>query len=234
MTLTFKPIASSSSGNAYLVSDGKSKLLIECGINFRDIQVALDFKTSELEGALLTHEHSDHAKGLKDVLKAGIDVYTSQGTIDALDIKHHRLNPIEARKQLRIGTFTVLPFEVEHDVSEPYGFLIESSEGERLLFATDTYYIRYRFKGLNIIAVECNYSEEILKQNILDGVVPTVMKRRLEQSHFSLEDYKEFLKANDLSQVREIWLIHMSSKNSDEELFKKEIQRITGKPVYVA
>lgn len=234
MSLTFQPIASSSLGNSYIVDDGKTKLLIECGLKFRDIQIALDFQTSKIAGCLLSHEHDDHSHSVRDVLKAGISVYTSQGTQEALGFSHHRFHTIEARTQFRIGSFTILPFETEHDASEPLGFLIQSDNGERLLFATDTYFIRYRFNGLNIIAVECNYSEEILKQNIIDGIVPVAMKKRLMQSHFSFENYKEFLKANDLSNVKEIWLLHMSSRNSDAERFKKEIRELTGKPVYIA
>ena len=60
------------------------------------------------------------------------------------------------------------------------------------------------------------------------------MARRLTKSHFSLENLKSFLKANDLSQVREIYLIHLSDANSDEEKFKYEIAALTGKPVIVA
>ena len=234
MTLTFKPIASGSKGNAYLVSDGKTKILIECGLKFRDIQIALDFRLSDINACLISHEHDDHSLSVKDVLRSGINVYTSNGTIEALKIKHHRLKPIKAKKQFKIGTFTILPFEVEHDANEPLGFLLHSDNGERLLFATDTYFIRYRFNNLSIIAVECNFSEKILEQNILDGIVPVAMKKRLIQSHFSLENYKEFLKANDLSKVKEIWLLHISNRNSDEELFKREIQQLTGKPVYIA
>lgn len=234
MPLTFEPIASSSSGNAYVVSDGTTNLLLECGIKFKQIQIALDFQTSKIDACLLTHEHGDHSQSINDVLRAGINVHTSFGTAQALEIKHHRLKLIEARKAFKVGSFTILPFDVEHDAQEPYGFLIESVEGERLLFATDTYYIKYKFKRLNIIAVECNYSNDILKENILDGTVPVVMKQRLAHSHFNLENYKEFLKANDLSEVREIWLIHMSSANSDADQFKKEIREITGKPVYIA
>ena len=234
MTLTFKPIASSSLGNSYIVDDGKTKLLIECGLRFRDIQIALNFQTSQIEGCLLTHEHDDHSHSVRDVLKAGMHVYTSEGTQEALGIKHHRFKSIEARKQFRVGSFTILPFEIEHDATEPLGFLIESDAGERLLFATDTYFIRYRFERLNIKAVECNYSEEILKQNILDGIVPVAMKKRLMHSHFSFENYKKFLKANDLSHVKEIWMIHMSNRNSDAEQFKKEVRQLTGKPVYIA
>lgn len=232
--LTFKPISSSSSGNAYIVSDGETEILLECGVRFREIQQATGFKTSSLAGCLLTHEHKDHSLAIKEVLRSGINVYTSKGTADALGIQHHRIKTIESRKQFKLGTFTILPFDVEHDVSEPLGFLIQSKNGEKLLFATDTYYIRYRFKGINIIAVECNFSEKILDENIIRGEVPAVLKNRLLRSHFSFENYKEFLKANDLSSVREIWLIHMSDTNSDEELFKKEIRELTGKPVYVA
>lgn len=232
--IQFRPLASGSSGNAYHVSDGYTELIIECGIRFRDIQISLDFKTSRLAGCLVSHEHKDHTKGLKDVLRAGIDVYASQGTIDQEGIKHHRLKPIQAKKQFEIGTWKVLPFDVEHDVAEPLGFLLMNQEGEKLLFATDTYYVRYKFKGLTHIAVECNYSLDILEENIAAGIVPEIMKKRLLRSHFSLENVKEFLKANDLSKVQEIHLLHLSNNNSDEKLFKEEIQTFTGKPVYIA
>lgn len=232
--IKFTTLASGSSGNAYHISDGYTELLIECGINFRDIQKALNFKTSNLAGCLITHEHKDHTKGLKDVLRAGIDVYASQGTIDQERIKHHRLKPIQAKKQFEIGTWKVLPFDVEHDVAEPLGFLLMNQEGEKLLFATDTYYVRYKFKGLTHIAVECNYSLDILEENIAAGIVPEIMKKRLLRSHFSLENVKEFLKANDLSKVQEIHLLHLSDNNSNEKMFKEEVQTLTGKPVYIA
>lgn len=189
---------------------------------------------TDVEGCLVTHEHKDHCVALNNVLRSEIDCYMSEGTAKALGVKHHRLNTIQARKQFKLGTWTILPFEVEHDVSEPLGFLIQSEAGEKLLFATDTYYIRYRFKGLNIIAVECNYSKEILEENILNGRAPIVLRKRLEKSHFSLNNYLEFLKANDLTDVKEIWLLHMSSNNSDEKLFKSEVQKVAGKPVYIA
>ncbi len=75
---------------------------------------------------------------------------------------------------------------------------------------------------------------DILRANIEAGLVPVELKNRIIQSHFSLENVKKFLQANDLSQVREIWLIHLSDDNSDADRFKREIQELTGKPVYVA
>lgn len=232
--LTFKPIASSSLGNCYRVTDGDSTILLECGIRFKDIQHAFNFKITEIDGCLITHEHQDHSASIENLLKRGINCYMSKGTAQALNIQHHRIKIIQARKQFTLGNFTILPFEVEHDASEPLGFLIMDRTGDKLLFATDTYYIRYRFKGLSIIAVECNYSEEILKQNILDGHVPVIMRKRLSRSHFSLENYLDFLRANDLSNVREIWLLHLSNRNSNADLFKREVMKLTGKPVYIA
>lgn len=232
--IDIKTLASGSSGNAYHISDGHTELLIECGINFRDIQIALNFETSNIAGCLVSHEHKDHTKSLNDVLKAGIDVYASQGTIEQEGINHHRLKTIKAKKQFRVGTWTILPFDVQHDATEPLGFLLRSKNGGKLLFATDTYYVRYKFRGLTHIMVECNYSMDILEDNIESGIVHPAMKKRLIKSHFSLENVKEFLKANDLSRVKEIHLIHLSDSNSDAARFKREIQELTGKPVYIA
>lgn len=227
-------IGSSSKGNAYLINDGRSPILLECGVNFRQIQKATGFKTSNLAGCLITHEHKDHCGAIKDVLRAGIDCYMSPGTAEAIGIEHHRIKTVQNKQTFRLGSWTILPFDVQHDVSEPFGFLLANKNGDKLLFATDTYYIKYKFKGLTHIMVECNYSMDILNQNIDEGRVPNIMKRRLIKSHFSLENVKEFLKANDLSNIKEIYLLHLSDNNSDERLFKEEIQGLTGKPVYIA
>lgn len=226
-------LASSSKGNCYRITDGNTLLLLECGINYREIQKGFGFRMSEVAGCLITHEHGDHCKSIKDVLKAGIDVFTSQGTAEALGINHHRIRPVRAMEQFQLGTWTILPFDVQHDVSEPLGFLLVNQIGEKLLFATDTYYIKYRFQGLTHIMVECNYSMGLLNENIATGRVPKVMKDRLIKSHFSLENVKDFFNANDLNKVQEIWLLHLSDTNSDAKLFKEEIQKVTGKMVYV-
>lgn len=232
--IDIKTIASGSSGNAYLIDDGRSRLLLECGIRYKDIQIALNFDTKDIIGCLISHEHKDHTKGLKDVLRAGIDCYMSKGTAEAEGIEHHRVKVIENKKQFRIGSWRVKPFDVEHDAAEPFGFLLQSDSGGKLLFATDTYYVKYRFSGLTHIMIECNFSIEILDSNIAAGYVQPFLKRRLLQSHFSLENVIEFLKANDLSNLQEVHLLHLSSGNSDEIEFKRKVQEVTGKPVYIA
>lgn len=231
--IEIKTISTGSKGNAYIVTDGITPLLLECGITYRDIQRAFDFKMSQVSGCLVSHEHGDHVKSIKDILKAGIDVYMSAGTKEAIGIEHHRIQTVQSKKQFRVSTWTILPFDVQHDVSEPYGFLLANQQGEKLLFATDTYYIKYRFTGLTHLMVECNYDVGILDENITSGRVPAVMKKRLMKSHFSLDNVKEFLRANDLSKVQEIWLLHLSDNNSDEAMFKQEIAELTGKLIFV-
>lgn len=232
--IKIRTLASGSSGNAYHIDDGHTQLLLECGIRFKDIQIALDFKTSNLAGCLVTHEHKDHCGGIKETLKSGINCYMSNGTADEIGIEHHRIKRVQAKQQFQIGTWTILPFDVQHDVSQPYGFLLQNIDGDKLLFATDTYYIKYRFKGLTHLMIECNYSMEILNENISNSRVHKGMKQRLIQSHFSLENVKEFLKANDLSKVQEIHLLHLSDTNSNESEFKRSIAALTGKLVYIA
>jgi phosphoribosyl 1,2-cyclic phosphodiesterase len=189
--------------------------------------------SARLRLALYLTSTFDHSKAVKEIMHAGIDCYISAGTVEALGLSGHRLNIIKAKQQFRIGTWTALPFDTQHDAAEPLGFLLANQAGDKLLYATDTYYIRYKFHGLTHIMVECNYSLDILKRNVDAGAVPKELKSRILKSHFSLENVKRFLQANDLSKVQEIWLLHLSDNNSNAERFKREIQELTGKMVFI-
>lgn len=230
----FQVIASGSSGNCYRISDGRSTLLLEAGIRFKEIREALAFRISGLAGCLVTHEHGDHAKAVKDMIRAGVDCYMSQGTADALGVSdHHRIRLIKERKRFSIGTWQVIPFTTIHDAEEPLGFFMSSGD-VRFFFATDTMYIPHRFTDMTHIAVECNYDPELLKANVKAGVVDRKVRLSTIEGHMSLETCKGFLRTNDLSQVRQIWLLHLSNDNSDATRFKQEVQAITGKEVYIA
>jgi phosphoribosyl 1,2-cyclic phosphodiesterase len=227
--MDIKIIASGSSGNCYRVSDGVTSVLLDCGIPFKQIQKALNFELSSIDGVLVTHCHQDHVKSARELARIGIDVYTSKGTLTACTLDGGRFKAIESMDTFNVGTFTVMVFDVEHDVPEPLGFLLKSNvTGEKLLYFTDTYYLKYTFKGLNYIMGECNYSIKTLNEDLN----PTLRDRILE-SHMSLEHFVGFLQANDLSELKEIYLLHLSNDNSDEDLFKKTVQKITGIEVYV-
>lgn len=240
MPIQVKCLASGSGGNSYAVDDGESTLLLEAGIPAKKITGGYLDLLPRAAGACITHGHQDHAKYAGALASAGVDLYMTSGTFREITDKYgpvdrpYRVHIIRAGEQFSLASWIVLPFQTEHDAAEPVGYLLYSRAAqEKLFFATDTYYIPNTFRGLNVIMVECNYSMELLKESIREGRVDESMKHRLLQSHFSLENAKDFLRANDMSTVRRIYLIHVSKNNGDPALFKREIQRLAGKPVTV-
>ena len=232
--MEFQAVASSSKGNSYCVRQKASLLLLEAGVEVSRIQMATGFSVSAAMGCLISHRHLDHAKSAKNIMNMGVDVYVSQETAAALELTGHRLHIIKPLEQFNVGDWKVLPFETEHDCEGSLGFLIADQKGEKLLFATDSYYLKYKFTGLHIIAIECNYEAGILAENVAGSKVDRELKNRVMKSHFSLENVLEFLRANDLSKVREIYLLHLSDSNSDAAKFRQKVAEQTGKEVYVA
>ena len=231
--MIFQPISSSSAGNLYLLRDGDHSLAIECGIRFAEMQRALKHRVTALDGILLSHEHKDHSRAVKDVLRAGAEVYALEETLENLgaigENGNHNAVPIDPFDAFKVKDhWHVMAFDTRHDVPS-LGFLIQCGK-EKLLYVTDTAYVPYRFQGLTMIAIEANYSEAILRESDEN---PTRKLRSLKY-HMSIERVLGFLAVNDLSALREIWLLHLSDAHSDEELFKRLVEEATGKPVFVA
>lgn len=232
--MEIKVIASGSSGNATYVSDGVTALLLDCGISYSELQRGTDFGLSMLSSVLITHYHQDHSKAAKDLAKRGIDLYSSAGTFNALKMQGHRCKTINALETFSVGTFDITPFDVIHDAPESLGFLAESVEtGEKLLYFSDTAYVRYTFDGLTHIIAECNHGEYELRRSVSEGIIAPELAKRIVKNHISVERLERLLKANDLSRLQEVHLIHLSDNNSDEARFKSVIQRVVGVPVYV-
>lgn len=240
-------INSNSQGNAYILEANNGEaLLLECGVSFDQIKKALGFKLSRVVGCLVTHEHGDHCKAVKDVMKAGINVWASAGTHEAMGSNgSHRAkkiplaNRFDAAGQVDYdvfdaGRFKVKAFDVKHDAAEPLGFLINHPECGTVLFLTDSYYCEYTFTNLNNIIIEANFCQEIIDKRVADGTNPKFLRDRIFTSHMSLDTCKKTLKSYKLSNVNNIVLIHLSDGNSDEKRFKKEVQETTGKIVHVA
>jgi phosphoribosyl 1,2-cyclic phosphodiesterase len=232
--MKIKVISSSSAGNCYLLYNDTECLIIECGVKAAFIKQALNFDLSKVVGVIITHEHQDHCKAVREIVTAGIKVYASPGTIDAFNLLHHRLNKIEVGKTFTLGGFRIKSFDVKHDCKEPVGYLIEHEETGRIVFITDSYYCPYTFPGLNNIIIEANYSQEILDRKVSEGVSQQFLRDRVLESHMSLATCKEFLNANDLTAVNNILLIHLSDNNSNANQFRQEVLDQTAKNVHIA
>lgn len=233
--MKLKIIGTGSKGNAYVLENEHEALLIEAGVNIKEIKKALDFDYSKVVGCIVTHEHLDHCKSANDLMRLGIDVYTGAKTHQKIngDVIH-RAMPIASRETIKLGNFKIMAFDVKHDAVEPLGFLIEHPDCGKVLFLTDTYYCKYTFPGLNNIIIEANYSKEIIDKKYGPDSDKEFLRNRILKSHFSLANCKDMLKANDLRQVNNIVLIHLSDSNSDEKQFQKEVYELTYKNVHVA
>lgn len=229
-------LGSSSKGNCYILENDSEALIIECGVRIADIKKALCFSFQKVVGCLVTHEHGDHAKSINEMMTMGVDVYTSHGTMKALgmNVDHHRLKTIRAGEIFRVGNFKVLPFKIQHDVAEPLGFIINHPETGNVLFITDSYYVSDTFRNIHNIIIEANFSQEIIDRKVKEGASPEFLRNRIFKSHMSLETCKKTLKANDLSKVHNIVLIHLSDGNSNAAQFQSEIEALTGKKVTIA
>ena len=117
---------------------------------------------SGIAGCLISHEHKDHAGCYEQLIRSGVPVYASRGTAEALVCEH--VEPLEDREVVTLGSFDILPFPTFHDAAEPMGFLIRSrTDGDKLVFATDTVNLGYQFPGVDLVAIECNYDEAALE-----------------------------------------------------------------------
>lgn len=222
--------ASGSSGNCYHISDGQSRLLLECGLPFAKINRATGFSLAGVAGCLVTHEHMDHALALRQLVQVGIPCYASPGTLAALGVTGYHARPVLPGATFRVGSFLVAPFATVHDARQPLGFLLKSTAtGEKLLFVTDSAYIPHRFAGLHYIMVECNY----ITRALYAAEEPAIISRLL-RSHMSLETCKRFLLAQDLRTVRRIYLLHISRRRGNPQQMQREVMRATGRETVIA
>lgn len=221
--------ASSSKGNAISVSDGVSRILLDAGLPYSKLSRMMNL--NEIEAVFISHEHKDHCHAVGELTRRGIDVYMSEGTWVHLPVEIVSMTPsiVKHGMQRETANWIVLPFNVDHDAAEPLGFLIQSKNtGKKLVYIVDSAIVDYDFTGVNTWIIEANYAEDIIAQ----GDQKEWLKSRIRTSHFSLDNLKDFLGSSDLSQTEEIFLVHLSDSNSDEERFKREIMELTGIPTY--
>ena len=232
--MRFDSLASSSHGNAYIVSDRDTRILLECGLPYKELRKLTGFKLSQFDACLVSHEHGDHSKCAKRLILDGIPVYMSYGTALALGLEGTVLDAAEAmehKSQFNIGTIDIVPFTTFHDAKEPLGFLFRSRiDGEVLVFATDTVNLAYRFPGVNILAIEANFDKEILARC---QRLPDSKKHRIGNTHMEIDVLCNYLRSLDLTSCREIYLLHLSDATSHEGHFVNKVFRAVPRHIKV-
>lgn len=230
-----KILGSSSKGNCYLLETEKETLILDCGVAYRNISKAID-KEKTLVGCILSHGHQDHIKAYKKLLSNGTSIYTSNVVKGEIQKDNEEINTFREGngkyKLFKLGGFMILPFDNHHTNNDGtecpcVGYLIYHADIGKVLFATDTYKLDYKFNGVDHILIECNYAESIIAEK-------EDAQERVIKSHMSLENLKEYLKTWNLDNTKDITLLHLSERNGDKELFEKEIEATTGKAVNIA
>ena len=233
--MIIQTIGSGSDGNCYLVKGGSpAYLLLDAGISFKQMQKAIKFQTTKIKGVLITHEHLDHAGYIKDYIKNGLDIYMTAGTKKVLQLPdHYRINVIDIKKPFNIADFKIMAFDTVHDAAEPCGYIIQAGD-KKLLYATDTKYIKYKIPNLTHIMLEANYEYNILQDNVKADMVNKSLARRITDNHMSLDTAIEYLRKIDTSKLENIIVIHLSKNNAKKGYFKERLQKEVGTVVKIA
>lgn len=226
--MKLKVLGSGSSGNCYILENGEEALIIEAGLPFMKVKKALNFNVMKIKAVLITHIHSDHHFYWFQYARAGIPVFEPfrlDGSNLEFDNSQFRVMAFDNRD--KSGRW----LHNNSDGSECpcYGFHITHPEIGSLVYATDTEYVRWRFKAVNHILCEANYDMQFV-----DRDEPNYEHRL--RGHMSLDTTLKFISTNDNPALRNVVLIHLSDKSADSALFRQRTEETIkyGADVYVA
>lgn len=227
--MILKCIASGSTGNSYALIGVDEILLLECGVSLKRVKKNIDYQFLKIKGCLISHEHQDHLKYVREYLKAGIPVYTNDETQENIEIvTGERLYGVPERRPFHIGRFKIIPFYVPHNETSNFAYLIEHAELGRLLFATDYEYLPFTFKSWEIehFLIECNYSIDFVDQSIPNY-------EHVLRGHASLQTCIEVIEKDRTPHMRNVILCHLSQLSGQAAYFTDEVQKVAGWSVLV-
>jgi phosphoribosyl 1,2-cyclic phosphodiesterase len=240
MGMQFSVLASGSTGNAFYVETGKHRLLVDAGLSGKQMEQLfeqIDRDLKQLTAILVTHEHSDHIKGLGVIArKYRLPIYANEKTWKAMEGLIGEI-PTEQKFVFPLGTvqsfgdLDVESFGVSHDAAEPM-FYVFHHEGKKLVLITDTGYVSDRMKGIiknaDVFVFESNHDVEMLRM----GHYPWNIKRRIlsDVGHVSNEDAALALADVIGDRTKRIYLAHLSKDNNMKELARMTVgQTLTSK-----
>lgn len=237
--LTFFSLGSGSCGNCYYLATSTEAIIIDCGISLRSFKKSMmeyGMKIGKVKGILITHDHADHIKAAGKISKeCAIPVYTTSLIHEGMDrswqssvkIPEENRHNITSDESFQVGSFRVTAFSLPHDASENMGYHIEIGD-YRFTVMTDVGDVtenvkQYIAKSTHLI-FEANYDEEMLKQ----GRYPQILKDRIVsgRGHLSNKKAAQALAENFHTDIKNVWLCHLSEENNHPELARKTIESI--------
>lgn len=234
--MQFAYLGSGSRGNAAIIEAGQTTLMLDCGFTVKETLarlIRLERDGSEINGILVTHEHSDHVAGVGALARRlGIPVWATSGTFLASEKRMGQvpaMNIIDPGQAFSIGDIEVSPFTVPHDAREPVQFVF-SDGNVRLGILTDvgqsTPHIETMLSGCDSLALECNHDRKML----MEGPYPAALKSRVSggQGHLDNVTAARLLSRLDSSRLQHLVAVHLSETNNTPALARHALSSEAG------
>lgn len=217
--MRLKCLGSSSAGNCYLLtSESGETLILDCGIPIKEIKKCLNWNIMGIQGAVCTHCHRDHSLSLADLRNIGIDVFypSVDPNVGVVNFGSFRVQSFD---------LTTLDGRCTHtnaDGSECpcYGFLITHPEMGRMIYATDTELIKWKFKGINHILLGVNYDKDLIDNE------DSAKVNHVYRGHMSIDTACDFVKANYSDSLQNVIMCHLSAENADSDSFIEKMKKV--------
>lgn len=242
MTIKFCSLSSGSSGNCQYIESGNTKILIDGGLSGKQIEKLLkdiDVDIAEIDGIFVTHEHSDHIKGVGILSRRyDIPICANKGTWMGMEdkigkIKDDNIRVITTDEYCNFKDLDILPMKIYHDSLEPVGYIINSGTS-KISVVTDTGYIDeniiYNMKDSGLYLLEANHDVELLKL----GSYPYYLKERVlsMKGHLSNDDAGIVLSKLLKAENEVVLLGHLSKENNMPLLAYETVkEKLTSKSI---
>lgn len=228
MNLNFATIASSSSGNCIFVGTENTNILIDAGLSGKKIEQGLDslgLTGNDIDGIFVTHEHSDHVKGIGVLShRYNIPVYATEGTWGSMpssvgQIRPSLMHDIYAEEFIAFNDLSIKAFDIPHDAAQPVGYTI-AVNNTKITVATDIGHITdtvlENVKGASLVLLESNHDVDMLRR----GGYPEALKSRIlsDYGHLSNKNAGKLLNTVIDSSVKYVLLGHLSKENNTPRL----------------
>lgn len=235
MSFQFSVLASGSSGNAIYVETDKHRFLVDVGLSGKQMELLfkqIKREINQLSGILVTHEHSDHIKGLGVLArKYRLPIYANEKTWKAMepligDIPTDQKFIFQMEEVKSFNGLDIQSFGVSHDAAEPM-FYIFYSGNKKLVLITDTGYVSNRMKGIidnaDTYIFESNHDVQMLRM----GNYPWSIKRRIlsDVGHVSNEDAALAMSDVIGERTKHIYLAHLSKDNNMKDLARMSVEQ---------
>ncbi len=233
--MRFAYLGSGSKGNAALIAQGDTLLMLDCGLPLVEVErrmQALACKPDQLSGVVVTHEHADHLSGVgKLARRYRLSVWMTRGTYALWDDRAEiNVHFITTHAPFRIGALELTPYPVPHDAREPCQFVFTNAAGRRLGVLSDagrvTPHMRQTLSGCDALLLEFNHDPHMLDT----GPYAPKLKKRVAgpYGHLSNAQAAELIASMDVSALQHLVIAHISQINNTSELARAAAIRALG------